>query len=106
MDEPMRQTAHVILDGLVAFDEDLVLADDPAAVDAARLALERLNDTGAVVARVDEATGGVFVDLQPLVGAASVTIFRLVSQLARERGISREDVIAELRTFLDEGPAS
>lgn len=103
MNENLRLTAHVVLDGLVAFDPERLLTDDPRAAEPARLALARLNETGAVVAHQDTTTGAVNVDVSVLLGATSTSIFWFATQLAQARGTSREAVIAELRQHLDEG---
>lgn len=96
MPEPGRQAAHVLLDATSAFrPED----DDASIVD---LALQRLGEAGAVTATYDDVTDEATVDVSDLVGATLVLLERLVTEVAREHGVSKGVVIADLRTHVDD----
>lgn len=95
MPEAGRESANVILDAVSAFDVDR--HDNSAAMD---LAVQRLNDIdGAYRVLVNE-RDEVTLDLSNLVGGSTVTIMRLVQLLAEATGVSREEVISDLREWL------
>lgn len=93
MPEPGRRAAHVLLDALTGYEN----GKDPASAD---LATQGLQATGAVEAEV-EADGAVVVDVRQLVGGTVVMLHWLVARLAHERGQAEEQVVQDLRAFLD-----
>jgi hypothetical protein len=96
MPEPGRQAAHVLLDATSVFrpeDADATIVD---------LALQRLGDAGAVSATFNDVTGEANVDVSDLVGATLVLLQRLVTEAAREHGVSKGEIIADLRAHVDD----
>lgn len=98
-----RQSAHVILDAVTAWDPSLGIADENN--DAMNLALDRLNEIdGAIEVDVDDDEDelDVTLDVTNLAGGTIVLVNYLVKQLAQARGEDVHDVIARAREFLDE----
>jgi len=92
-----RLAAHVLLDAV-----SVARTWDAAATD---LAYRRLADIEAFSVEVDDEPGGdlnVKVDLSDVLGASLITIDYLVEFVAKLRtGVTREQVIVELREYLD-----
>lgn len=91
---PGREAANVILDAITAHDPDA------PSVDVMNLALARLGEVEDAY-RVtmnddDEAT----LDLSNLVGGTMVAMSRLVQLVSEAEGVSREEVISDLREWL------
>ena len=96
--ESGRRVAHVLLDSVVAY----VPGEDPQLnAAAANLALAAVADIDDAVTVTATEEGGVSVNPSGLLGGAMVTIAQLVERLAEARQVSREDVVAEMRVFLD-----
>lgn len=81
MPEEGRQAAHVLLDVVSAYDNELP-EEDPANAEAMNLALLHLNQVGAVTATFNDDTDEVTIDMSNLVGGVAVTLSWLVHQLA------------------------
>ena len=101
MQEPVRQAAHVMLDMVSAFDDDL--GEDPLNPNAMNLAFQRMNEVEAVTATRDDETGELHLDASPLIGANAVAINWLVLMCAQlsDGRLTKPDVIANLREFID-----
>lgn len=97
--EAGRQAAHILLDTVIAFDDEL--GEDDANSAAMDLALQRLNDVDAVTATIDDETDVVDMNITNLVGGAVVTMKLLAGVLAEAKGISIEEVVSTTRRFLD-----
>jgi len=95
------QAAEVILDGVTAADR----ADGDAVInDAMQLAFGRLIDIGAIEVSIDESDGEeaeLELDIAPLLGGITLVVGHLVDELARRDGVSREEVVADVRERLD-----
>lgn len=98
MSDPMLRAINVILDMLVAHDED---ADDAVNILAIRTAFEALNGAGAVSATFDDETDELDLDITPLLTAVGVTIQTLVDLLAMETSKDDLTVVSELREHLN-----
>jgi hypothetical protein len=98
MPEGGRQAAHVLLDAVSAWSADADAATNASVV---QLAIERLNEIGAVTATLDEADG-LHVNITNLVGGALVTMTWLIRQLSLTATAERDEVIVTAREFLDE----
>lgn len=96
--ESGRRVGHVLLDAVVAY----VPGGDPVLnATSTNLALEAIAEVeGAIVVSARD-DGNLNVDASGVMGGAMVTVAQLVERLAEARGTSREEVIAEMRSFLD-----
>ncbi|MEJ7846001.1 MAG: hypothetical protein WKF93_10180 [Acidimicrobiales bacterium] len=94
MPDPGRLAAHVLLDGVVAFDPG---AESGGATD---LALQRLMEVGAVSATMDDADH-LDLDAEPLLGGTLVLLSFLVRQLSLYAEVDPLEVVAEARRFID-----
>jgi len=96
--ESGRLVGHVLLDAVVAY----VPGGDPdtnaASTNLALQAIAEIDEAIVVTARDD---GNLNVNASGIMGGAMVTVAQLVEQLAEARGVSREEVIAEMRAYLD-----
>lgn len=101
MREAGRQTGHILLDVISAWDSS---QPDESTVnrDAANIALERLNEIGAVSGTQHD-DGSVSLDVSDLVGGALVTMQWLVSCLDALTSLDRLEVVSRARRFLDTG---
>lgn len=92
-----RQSAHVFLDATSTWSDD-----EPDSVRGPRvqLALERLDEIGAVTATMGDADV-LTVDASQLVGGALVLVHYLVDLAAEVGHVDRAQVIAQAREFLD-----
>ncbi|MDR5699858.1 hypothetical protein [Agromyces aerolatus] len=99
-----RQSAHVILDAVSAWDPDIGPTDENA--DAMNRALERLDRIdGAIVVTADDDADDIThltLDVSNLTGGAIVLVNWLVHQLGDARNEDPQIVIAQAREFLDE----
>lgn len=97
-DDLHRQTAHVLLDALSAFD-DLTSPDPDSAI---VLALRRLDEIDAVTLLYDDETDTRTVDLAPLLGAVlSLLAASVVDHLHDAPHLDGMAVIDHLRTAID-----
>lgn len=94
-------TAHVLLDLVTAYDDDL--GESQRNIDAMQLAFARMQEVDAVRVSVTDDGDNVDValDLTPLLGAAAVSMKWLVGHLAVVMGKDELEVIAMLREFHD-----
>ena len=100
--ETGRQAAHLLLDAASSWDWQDHDNNDEAYVARANLALQRLNDVGAVSGTLlDDDT--LELDATPLVGAAVLSIHWLAGHLAASMKVDKLEVYARLRAFLDTG---
>lgn len=97
-----RQAAHVLLDAAASWDWEDGANNDDAYVARANLALQRLNDVGAVSGTLhDDDT--LDLDATPLIGGALLSIHWLAGHLAVAVNVDKLEVYARLRAFLDTG---
>ena len=97
MPQSGRSAINVLLDAVIA------LPDDGAGGEPINLALQRLADVdGAyeVTVNDDGSTLDVAVDLSNLVGGTLIALTWLVAQVADSHGVSREEVVSDLRAWL------
>ncbi|MFD4420254.1 hypothetical protein ACFWN7_01970 [Agromyces sp. NPDC058484] len=95
-----RQSAHVLLDAVVAWDPE---GDGDANVAAMNLALQRINAVdGAVTGDYDEEREHLALDASNLLGGMIVSTNWLVHRLAEAHRSSPELVVSDLRRFLDD----
>lgn len=97
--ERSRKAAHVILDGLSAFDPDTT--DGERNREAMELAFSRLLEIEAIELLYDEDTEELELDVSPLMQGVLLVVRRLVADLAARTGVSPEDVVASVRSSLD-----
>ncbi len=97
MPEVGRQAAHILLDAVTAFESGRADEDNVVAMN---LALQRLDDVGAIGATTAR-TGEITLDVSNLAGGAVVSLNWLIEQLAFRDGSDPQAVIARLRSFLD-----
>lgn len=97
--EKSRKAAHVILDGLSAFDPDAV--DSDRNTEAMELAFSRLLEIEAIELLYDEESEELELDVSPLMEGVLLVVRRLVADLAARTGVSPEDVVASVRSSLD-----
>ncbi|MFC7727345.1 hypothetical protein ACFQW6_19710 [Nocardioides sp. GCM10028917] len=96
-----RAAAHIYLDAVTAYDNDS--GDDGANVAAMNVAFQRLADAGAIAVRVEARTGvRSVVDVTPLMAGVVVSMKWLVARATSHGRVSEEEVVADLRAFLDE----
>lgn len=93
--EKGRQSAHVLIDA--------VSVASFGGADAVELALQRLLDIGAIEVTLGEDADGATADinLSDLLGGTMMVENWLIGQLAESRGLSRDDVIEEVRQYID-----
>jgi hypothetical protein len=91
--EEGRQAAHVLLDCLTTLDVEAT--PDTDLID---LALQRLDDVGAVTITIDD-DDVASVDASNLVGPALVIMQWLIGRVAVREGRSIPEVVADLRDF-------
>ncbi len=92
--QPGREAANVVLDAITAHDPDA------PSVDMVNLALSGLAEVeGAYTVTLDD-DDAVTLDLSNLVGGTMVAMSRLVQLVADAEGVSREEVISDLRQWL------
>jgi hypothetical protein len=103
MPESGRQAAHVLLDAAASWDWDDSTNNDDAYVARANLALERLDEVGAVRATLHDDT--LDLDATPLIGGALLSIHWLAGHLAAAMHVDKLEVYSRLRAFLDTGAA-
>lgn len=96
--EQGRLAAHVPLDAASVFDSEV---GDPKNAETVDLALERLNEVGAVSATFDDETDEVTLNATDLIGGTVTTLMYLIGQLSLSSGEKEHDVIAKTREFLD-----
>jgi hypothetical protein len=94
--ETGRLVSHVILDAVVASS-----IDGAEAVDPTNLALERLGDIDGAVIVSDAVDGEATIDVTNLAGPSIVMVRILAEWLAEARGESIEDVVSQVREFMD-----
>lgn len=94
--EPGRLVSHVILDAVIA---STIGGDE--AVDPTNLALQRLSDIDGAVVVSDAVDGQAAVDTTNLAGPSIVMVRMLAEWLAEARGDTVEDVVSEVRHFMD-----
>lgn len=97
MPQAGREAVNVILDAVTAYD---VEGDK---LEAVHLALRRLGEVeGAyrVTLNDDGDEDEVSLDLSNLVGGTMVAMSRLVQLAAEGQGVSREEIISDLRSWL------
>lgn len=97
--EKIRKAAHVILDGLSAFDPDHTDGDRNR--EAMELAFSRLLEIEAIELLYDEDAEELELDVSPLMEGVLLVVRRLVADLAACSGVSSEDVVASVRSSLD-----
>lgn len=95
---PARQAAGVLLDALTALDPD---GDLDANVRAVNLAVAGLSATGSV--RTTGAGDLVLVDTRQLITGMLVLGSELLRRAAGEGSRDRHDVLADVRTSLQDG---
>jgi len=96
--EVTRQTAHVLLDALSAFDD----SSNPDPNAGMRLALRRLQEIDAVSILYDDETDTRTVDAQPLLQASlNLLTSAIVTRLNENPNLPGVDVITELREVTD-----
>lgn len=93
--EQGRQAAHVLIDAVVAADVD--------APEASNLAYQRLLEVKAFTVNVVDDGGDldVTVDMSDLLGATLITIGWLAEELAKCDGRSKEQILFQLREYVD-----
>jgi hypothetical protein len=97
-EEKARQSAHVLLDALSAFDD----LDNPDPDEAIRTALRRLGEIDAVTILYDDETDTRTVDLQPVLHAAlRLLASSMTLRLGDHPSLTGLDAIQELRTVVD-----
>jgi hypothetical protein len=99
MPDAGRSAANVLLDAVIALDPD---SPDSEPIE---LALKRLDEIpGAYDVTVDDdgTNLDVKVDLSNLLGGAVTAMQWLVSHVADAQGVSREEVVSDLRAWLAE----
>ena len=99
MKEPGRQAAHVLLDVVAAWDDE----DQDGWGPRANLAIQRLNDVGALTAKFDDETDILDLDASDLLGATAIVMQWLVGAAAVLAKVDRLEVIAAVRDFVDRG---
>ena len=93
--EIVRQSGHVVLDGVTAIDVN--------STDAMEIAFGKLLEIEAIEVTIDEEKGELELDISPLMGGVMLVVRELVTELARRDGSSTEDVLATMRTRIDAG---
>lgn len=88
------EAVNVILDAVTAYD---VKGDK---VEAVNLALRRLGEVEGAYRVTLNDEDEVSLDLSNLVGGTAVAMSRLVQLAAEGQGVSREEIISDLRTWL------
>ena len=96
--ESGRLVGHVLLDAVVAYVPGGAPDVNAASTNLALQAIAEIDEAIVVTARDD---GNLNVNASGIMGGAMVTVAQLVEQLAEARGVSREEVIAEMRAYLD-----
>jgi len=97
-DQRKLSAANVLLDAVVAYDEDR--GESATNESAVKLALQRLAEIDAIEGYYDDETGAVHVRIDPLLGGVLPLLFALLTQLANERAVSREAVVNVVRQHL------
>ncbi|AZS48119.1 hypothetical protein [Microbacterium oxydans] len=94
MPQAARKAVNVILDAVTAHEAE---GDNGAAMN---LAMSRMSDVvGAYrVTLTDE--GEAILDLANLLGGTMVAISRLIQVVSESQGVSREEVISDLRVWV------
>ena len=93
-----KLAAHVLIDAVSTYEFG---APPEVNIAAMNLALQRVNDIdGALTATIGD-SGSVALDASNLLGGIMVSINWLVTALAESRGVDNQEVITELRDFLD-----
>lgn len=97
--EKVRLTAHVILDGVTAYDDAAAgtLADE----EALELAFARLLEIEAIELSIDEDEEQIELDVAPLMSGVMAVVRHLVGELAARDQVSREEVVAAARAAID-----
>lgn len=97
MDKSTKKTARVLLD----FYSNVAAADDPLDEDKAfDDALLGLEEAGAFSVEVDE-HDEVQLEITPLLIGSTVTLQWLISQLSEATDYSEEEILFDLRHFID-----
>ena len=90
-------TAQVILDGVRASDP----ADGAVINDGMQEAFGRLVEIGAIEILLeeseDEGEGEIQLDVAPLLRGLTLVVGYLADELARAEGVSRDEIIADVR---------
>lgn len=95
-----RQSAHILLDAIAAWD-----GANPNDFAGPDLAIQRLLEVGAVKAEVNEDTGGIDVDISAVLQGATTTMVMLIGAVAATKpGATIHDVIAVIRPAIDALP--
>jgi len=94
-----RKVAHVLLDSVSVSQE----GDDESVVEATNLAYQRLvdEDLFEVEAEIDDDEVSITLDLSDILNGSHIPLRWALDQLAEARGVSVDDVIIELRSFID-----
>jgi hypothetical protein len=96
--EPGRLVGHALLDSVIAYVPD---GDPELNASSANLAIAAIHEVeGALVVTADD-DDALTIDSSGLIGGAMITIAQLVQRLADARGVDREAVVSEMRTYLD-----
>lgn len=101
--EASRQTAHIFLDAVAVHDRgsDLPI-DHDARDDMTDLALQRLTEVGSIRLKQDDETGRITLDIARAGTGIIALIIACLDGWAACAGIDRDELIAEVRTLIDD----
>lgn len=89
-----REAVNVILDAVSAH------AVDSDSVEAMNLALRRLSEIDGAYVVTLNGEDEVSLDLSNLLGGTAVAMSRLIQLAAEGQGVSRDEIISDLRAWL------
>lgn len=101
LSEPARLAAHVLLDILSARTPDAPEDENSAAM---HVAYQRLDEVGAVTATIDDTTGHLDVNMSALFAGVLASTQWLLTRLSAAHDTPQEQVLFDLRAFLDGQP--
>ena len=99
MDESAKQTAQVLLDFYSGFDASEDADEEDLAFDTA---ITRLEEAGAFSVEIDdEDDDDVEIEITPLLIGSTVAVQWLIGQLSAATDYSEEEILFDLRHFID-----
>ena len=100
MDESAKKTAQVLLDFYSGFDSSEDADEEDLAFDTA---ITRLEEAGAFSVEIDEEDDddAVEIEITPLLIGSTVAVQWLIGQLSAATDYSEEEILFDLRHFID-----
>lgn len=99
MDESAKKTAQVLLDFYSGFDSSKDADEEDLAFDTA---ITRLEDAGAFSVEIDEEDDDAMeIEITPLLIGSTVAVQWLIGQLSAATDYSEEEILFDLRHFID-----